>query len=65
MAFIVQAKSCLPGEGSFTVTKGTRKDALETALGLLAQGMTGVIIIGDNRIYTTQEFAKTFGDEDF
>jgi hypothetical protein len=64
MAFIVQAKSDKPGEGSFTVSKATRKDALETALGLLGQGMTGVMIIGDGCVYTTQEFAQTFRDGD-
>jgi hypothetical protein len=64
MAFIVQAKSYKPGEGSFTVTKGTRKDALETALELLGQGMTGVMIIGDGRVYTAPEFVQTFRDGD-
>jgi hypothetical protein len=41
MTFIVQAISGKPGEGSFTVNKATKKDALETALGLMGQGMTG------------------------
>jgi hypothetical protein len=60
-----QATSNKPGEGSFTVTKATRKDALETAVGLLDQGIASVTITGDDgRIYTTPEFAKTFGDAD-
>jgi hypothetical protein len=65
MPFIVQATSNKPGEGSFTVTKATRKDALETAVGLLGQGLSSVTIIGDNgRVYTTPEFAKTICDAD-
>jgi len=62
MTFIVQANSYKPGEGSFTVTKSTRKDALETAVGLLGQGMTGVTIMGDGRTYTTPEFAEILKD---
>lgn len=65
MAFIVQANSHKPGEGSFTVTKTTRKDALETAVGLLGQGMTGVTITENGSVYTTPEFAKRFREEDY
>ena len=64
MPFIVQATSNKPGEGSFTVTKATRKDALETAKGLLGQGLSSVTITGDGRVYTTREFARTFGDDE-
>jgi hypothetical protein len=64
MAFIVQANSYKPGEGSFTVTKTTRKDALETAVGLLGQGMTGVTITENGHVCTTPEFAKRFREED-
>ena len=62
MPFIVQATSNKPGEGSFTVTKATRKDALETAKGLLGQGISSVTIISDGRVYTTAAFAKAFND---
>lgn len=64
MTFIVQAASNKPRESSFTVTKATRKDALETAKGLLGQGLSGVTITGDGRVYTTREFARTFGDDE-
>ena len=65
MAFIVQASFYKPGESPFTVTKPTRKDALETAVGLRGEGMAGVIFISDGRTYAAQEFAKTIGDENF
>lgn len=65
MAFIVQASFYKPGESPFTVTKPTRKDAMEAAVGLRSEGMAGVVIIGDGRTYVAQEFAKTIGDEDF
>jgi hypothetical protein len=64
MPFIVRATSNKPGEGSLTVTKATRKDALETAKGLLGQGLSSVTITGDGRVYTTLEFARTFGDDE-
>jgi hypothetical protein len=64
MAFIVQANFYKPGAGPFTVTKPTRKDALETAVGMRSQGLAGVVIIGDGRTYAAQEFAKTICDED-
>ena len=52
MTFIVQAISGKPGEGSFTVNEATKKDALETALGLMGQGMTGVVIMDEEgRVY--------------
>ncbi|MET4514320.1 hypothetical protein [Bradyrhizobium sp. I1.7.5] len=62
MTFIVQATSNKPGEGSFTVSKATGKDALETAVGLLGQGLSSVTITGDGRVYSTVEFSKTMGD---
>jgi hypothetical protein len=62
MAFIVQAGLYKPGESPLTVTKPTRKDALEAAIALRAEGMAGVIIIGDGRTYAVNEFAKTIGD---
>jgi hypothetical protein len=64
MAFAVRADSGKPGEGIFHVNKTTRKDALETAVGLLGQGMMGVTITNDDgRVYTIMQFAKTLGDD--
>lgn len=61
MAFVVRADSRKPGEGTFLADKATRKDALETAVGLLGQGMTGVTIMGDDgRIYPPSEFDVFF-----
>jgi hypothetical protein len=62
MAFIVQAGFYMPGESPVTVTKLARKDALEIAIALRAEGMAGVIIIGDGRTYAVNEFAKTIGE---
>jgi hypothetical protein len=61
MTFVVRAISGRPGEGTFIADKATRKGAMETAVGLLGQGMSGVTIMGDDgRVYTTAEFARTF-----
>jgi hypothetical protein len=59
MTFIVQADSRRSGEGTFTVRKTTRKDAFETAVGLMGQGMDGVIILDEEtgRTYKSSEFA--------
>jgi hypothetical protein len=63
MAFVVRAISGKPGDGTFIVDKATRKDAFETAAGLLGQGMSGVTIMSDDgRVYTTAEFAETFAE---
>jgi hypothetical protein len=48
MAFVVRADSGNPEEGTFLADKVTRFAALETALGLIEQDMTGVTIMGDN-----------------
>jgi hypothetical protein len=54
MAFVVRAISGKLGDGTFIVDKATRKDAFETAAGLLGQGMSGVTIMSDDgRVYTT------------
>ena len=64
--FIVRANSGQPGEGSFRVDKVTRKDAVETAVGLLGQGMEGVAIADEaGRIYRTSKFERFLADEDF
>jgi hypothetical protein len=57
MAFVVRADSKKPGDGTFLADKATRFAAVETALGLIDQGMTGVTIMGDDgRRYTRSEF---------
>jgi hypothetical protein len=64
MKFIVQADSGKPGEGTFVTDKVTRFAAVETALGLIEQGMTGVTIKGnDGRMYTRPQF-QAFLEED-
>jgi hypothetical protein len=46
---------------SFLADKATRFAAIETALGLIDQGMTGVTIMGDDgRVYTRSEFQAFF-----
>jgi hypothetical protein len=58
MAFVVRADTGKPGEGTFQVDKMSGYAALETALGLVEQGMTGVTIKDkDGRIFTQLEFA--------
>ena len=64
MAFVVRADSKEPGEGTFLADKPTKYDAVETALALIKQGMTGVTIMGeDGRIYTHPEFFELIGEE--
>jgi hypothetical protein len=56
MSFVVQADP-LPGQSAFIAEKLTRYAAIETALGLIEDGMTGVTIRGESgRVYTQQEF---------
>jgi hypothetical protein len=56
--YIVQGKPREP-EGIVKITKTTRKDALETAMDFLNQGIPFVTIIADGRVYTAEEFAVT------
>jgi hypothetical protein len=64
MGFIVQSVSKRPGESPFRVTKATRKDALETAIGFLAQGMENVSIVDEQgRVFSTQEFSLSDDDD--
>jgi hypothetical protein len=59
MPFVVRADSRKLREGSFRADKVTRFAALETALGLVDQGIEGVTIMGDNgRIFTPTEFTE-------
>jgi hypothetical protein len=56
MTFVVQADP-RPGQSAFLTEKMTRYAAIETALGLIEDGMTGVTIKGESgRVYTQQEF---------
>jgi hypothetical protein len=51
MSFVVQADP-LPGEAAFLAEKLTRYAAIETALSLIEDGMTGVTIRGESgRVY--------------
>jgi hypothetical protein len=59
MPFVVRADSGKLREGSFRAAKVTRFAALETALGLVEQGIERVTIMGDNgRIFTPSEFTE-------
>jgi hypothetical protein len=59
MPFVVRTDPSKRREGSFRADKVTRFAALETALGLVEQGIEGVTITGDNgRIFTRSEFAE-------
>jgi hypothetical protein len=61
MGFIVMANSGRAGEGSFREEKPTRKAAVETAVGLVGQGMEGVTITDEaGRVFQTAEFAAFF-----
>lgn len=56
MTFVVQADP-QPGRSAFLTEKMTRYAAIETALGLIEDGMTGVTIKGESgRVYTQREF---------
>jgi hypothetical protein len=57
MGFIVQSVSKRTGEPPYRMTKATKKDALDAAIGLLAQGMKDVTITDEQgQIYSTSEF---------
>jgi hypothetical protein len=63
MGFIVESVSKRPGEPPFRVTKATRKDALETAIGFLGQGMQNVSIVDETgRVFSIQEFSLSDDD---
>ena len=65
MKFVVRADPGKAGEGTFATDKVTRFAAVETALGLIERGMTGVSIEGeDGRVYRRSEFGA-FMEEDF
>ncbi len=58
MAFIVQGKPREP-EGIERVVKDTRPEALESASDFLERGFPFVTVVGDGRVYTVEEFART------
>jgi hypothetical protein len=65
MAFVVSAGPDAKGQGSFRAKKQTRKDAMETAVGLLEQGFQRVTIAdADGRLFTPTEFVATFAERD-
>ena len=57
MGFIVQSVSRRPGESPYRLTKETGKEALDAAIGLLAQGMEDVTVTDEKgQVYSTSEF---------
>jgi hypothetical protein len=63
--FVVTAGPDEKGEGFVRVEKATRKDAMETAVGLLGQGFKKVLIaVESGRVYTPTEFVSTFAERD-
>jgi hypothetical protein len=63
MAFIVQGKSGLPGEGSFRAEKATRKDAVKAAAHLIGQGVEVTITDEGGRVFEVHEFSKFFAGD--
>jgi hypothetical protein len=49
MGFVVQSISRRPGESPYRLTEETRKEALDAAIGLLAQGMEDVTVTDEKR----------------
>jgi hypothetical protein len=57
MGFIVRSVSRRAGEPPYRMTKATKKDALDAAIGFLAQGTKDVTITDEKgQIYSTSEF---------
>lgn len=53
----MQSVSKRIGEPPYRLTKATKKDALDAAIGLLAQGMKDVTITDEKgQVYSTSEF---------
>jgi hypothetical protein len=65
MPYVVKAGSGNLGERTVTLHKETRFAALETALGLVEQGIAGVTItVPGGRVYAASEL-RDFLNEDF
>ena len=63
MAFIVQSASKRAGEPPYRLIKATKKDALDTAIGFIAQGMEDVTITDEKgQVYNTSEFVDFIED---
>jgi hypothetical protein len=63
MGFIVQSVSKRTGEPPYRITKTTKKDALDAAIGFLAQGMDDVTITDEKgQVYSTSEFVDFIED---
>jgi hypothetical protein len=63
MGFIVQSVSKRAGEPFYRIVKATRKDALNAAIGLSAQGMEDVTITDEKgQVYSTSEFVDIIED---
>ena len=59
MTFVIFANSGDPEEGSMRAVKATRKDAVELATGLMAQGMQDVTITdAKGRVFKPLEFGR-------
>jgi len=63
MVFVVQWVSTRTGEPPVRMTKATKQQALDAAVGLLGQGMKNLSIIDDKgRSYTPREFVDHLDD---
>jgi hypothetical protein len=63
MGFTVQSVSKRAGEPPYRITKTTKKDALDAAIGFLAQGMDDVTITDEKgQVYSTSEFVDFIED---
>jgi hypothetical protein len=63
MRFIVQSVSKRAGAPPYRITKATKKDALDAAIGFLGQGMENVTITDEKgRVYSTSEFVDFIED---
>jgi len=57
MGLLFESVSKRTGEPPYQITKATKKDALDAAIGFLAQGMKDVTITDEQgQIYSTSEF---------
>jgi hypothetical protein len=63
MGFVVQSVSKRAGKPPYRITKATKKEALDAAIGFLAQGMEDVSITDEKgQVYSTREFVDFIED---
>jgi hypothetical protein len=63
LGFIVQSASKRAGEPPYRLTKATKKEALDAAIGFMAQGMEDVTITDEKgQVYSTSEFVDFIED---